>query len=205
MERNSGLQHWLKVPCLYNLLQDAIGGNALRRRFIQSHVRAKAGDKVIDIGCGPAQILPWLPCVEYLGLDVNPYYIDSAKRTHGNKGTFVIGDTKSLWDDSRFRDADIVIGLGILHHLDDDDAAHCIRFAHRAVKPAGRFVCLDACWVSNQGFLSRYIMSQDRGQNVRTEQAYRQLAAKVFKNVDAWVDTKPMRIPYVTVALECEK
>jgi hypothetical protein len=66
MERNSGLQAWLKIPSLYNLLQDAIGGNALRRKVIQNHVRAQAGDKVIDIGCGPAQILPWLPKVEYL-------------------------------------------------------------------------------------------------------------------------------------------
>ena len=205
MERNSGLQGWLKVPSLYNLLQDAIGGNALRRKVIQSHVRAKTCDKIIDIGCGPAQILPWLPDIEYLGFDVNPSYIASAKRKHGNKGTFVVGDTKSLWSDPRFRDADIVIGLGILHHLDDADAEHCIRFAHRALKPTGRFVCLDTCWVSNQGFLSKYIMSKDRGQNVRTEQAYRQLATEVFKNVDAWVDTKPMRIPYVTVVLECEK
>src|SRR6267143_1361587 len=202
MQRNFGLQRWLKVPSLYNLFQDAIGGNALRRRFIQSHVRAKPGDKVIDIGCGPAQILPRLPEIEYLGFDVNPSYIASAKLKHG---TFVVGDTKSLWNDPRFRDADIVIGLGILHHLDDDGAMHCIRFAHRALKQKGRFVCLDACWVSNQGFLSRHIMSQDRGQNVRTEQAYRQLAAKVFKDVGALVDTKPMRIPYVTVVLECEK
>ena len=71
MQRNFGLQGWLKVPLLYNLLQDAIGGNALRRRFIRHHVRAKPGDKVIDIGCGPAQILPWLPEVDYLGLDIN--------------------------------------------------------------------------------------------------------------------------------------
>lgn len=48
-------------------------------------------------------------------------------------------------------------------------------------------------------------MSTDRGQNVRMEQAYRYLEAKVFKNVDSWVDTKPMRIPYVTVVLECQK
>ena len=75
MERNSGLRRWLKVPFLYNLFQDAIGGNALRRKFIQSHVRAKAGDKVIDIGCGPGQILPWLPKVEYVGLNVNRSYI----------------------------------------------------------------------------------------------------------------------------------
>lgn len=205
MERNSGLQRWLKVPCLYNFLQDAIGGNALRRNVIQNHVRAKTGDKVIDIGCGPGQILPWLPKVEYLGFDTNPSYIATAKRRHGTMGTFVVGDTRSLWEDARFRDADIVTGLGILHHLDDDDAEHCIRFADRVLKPAGRFVCLDACWIANQGFLSRYVMAMDRGQNVRTEQAYRELAAKVFKRVDVWVDTKPMRIPYVTVVLECQK
>src|SRR5207253_8550677 len=40
---------------------------------------------------------------------------------------------------------------------------------------------------------------------IRTEQQYRELAGKVFTNVDAWVDKKPMRIPYVTVVLECEK
>jgi SAM-dependent methyltransferase len=205
MQRNSGLHYWLKVPFLYNVCQEAIGGKALRRKFIQSYVRAKAGDKVIDIGCGPAKILPWLPDVDYVGLDVNPDYVAFARRAHGSKGTFVVGDTKSLWEDSRFRDADIVMGLGILHHLEDDEAAHCIRFAHRALKHGGRFVAFEACWVPNQGFLSRYIMSKDRGQNIRTEQMYRQLAGSVFKNVNAWVDTKPLRIPYVVIVLDCQK
>jgi len=186
-------------------LQDAIGGNALRRRFIRHHVRAKPGDKVIDIGCGPAQILPWLPEVDYLGLDINPACIASAKQMNPGMGTFVVGNTESLWDDSRFRDADVVIGLGILHHLEDNEAEHCIRFAHRALKQGGRFVSLEACWVSNQGFLSRYIMSKDRGQNIRTEQMYRQLAGDVFTNVNSLVDTKPLRIPYVIMILECQK
>ena len=129
----------------------------------------------------------------------------SAKRMHAGRGTFVVGNTESLWDDSRFRDADVVIGLGILHHLDDNKAEHCIRFAHRALKQGGRFVCFEACWVPNQGFLSRYIMSKDPGQNIRTEQVYRQLAGDVFTNVNAWVDTKPLRIPYVMIFLECQK
>jgi SAM-dependent methyltransferase len=205
MQRDSGLQRWLKLPFLYNLLQDAVGANALRRKVIQNHVRAKAGDKVVDIGCGPSRILRWLPDVQYLGLDINPEYISSATRTHGNKGTFVVGDTKSLRDDPRFKDADIVMALGLLHQLDDEDAAHCIRFGYDALKERGRFVCLDGCWIPNQGSFSTYVMSHDRGQNVRTEQQYRELAAKVFTHVDAWVDKKPMRIPYVTVVLECEK
>jgi ubiquinone/menaquinone biosynthesis C-methylase UbiE len=204
MEKEHGLQRWLKSPLLYNFVQNKIGGNALRRRFIEAHVRAKPGDKVVDIGCGPGQIRPWLPNVQYVGLDVNPAYIASAQRKHGHNGIFVLGDTKSLWNDSRFSDADIVIGLGILHHLNDDEAASCLAFARHVLKKEGRFVCLEACWIPNQDFLSRYIMSMDRGQNIRTEESYRRLAESVFQDVKTWIDRKPMRIPYVTVVLECQ-
>ena len=205
MQSDSGLLRWLKVPFLYDMFQGAVGGNAFRRKLIQKHVRAKPGDKVIDIGCGSAQALHCLSEVQYLGLDINPQYIASARRTHGSKGTFVVGDTRSLRGDSRFQDADIVIAIGVLHHLDEKDAAHCIRFAYDALREGGRFIFHDPCWIPHQGAFSKYIMSHDRGRNIRTEQQYRQLAATVFRNVDAWVDTKPMRIPYVTVVLECEK
>ena len=205
MQSNSGLLCWLKVPFLYNLFQGVIGGNALRRRIIRNHVRARPGDKVIDIGCGPAQALQSLPDVEYLGFDIDPDYIAFARRTYGDKGTFVIGNTQSLRSDSRFEDANIVIAVSVLHHLDDEEAADCVRFAYDALKRGGRLICHDACWVPNQGAFSKWIMSRDRGQNIRTEQEFRQLAGKIFKNVHAWVDTKPLRIPYVTIVLHCEK
>ena len=205
MQTDAGLLRWLKVPSLYNVFQSAVGGNALRRRIIQNHVRAKAGDKVIDIGCGSAQVLKCLADVEYLGFDISPDYIAFARRAHGSKGIFIAGDTRSLRDDSRFKDADIVIAIGVLHHLDDREAADCIQFAYNALRSGGRFITHDACWVPNRGAFSRYIMSKDRGRNIRTEQEYRELAAKAFKNVKTCVNTTPMRIPYVTVVLECEK
>jgi SAM-dependent methyltransferase len=205
MQSDSGLLRWLKVPSLYNVFSAVVGGNELRRRIIQSHIRAKPGDKVIDIGCGPARVLQSLPAVKYFGLDINPDYIAFARRTYGDKGTFVVGDTRSLRGDTRFKDADIVIAIAVLHHLDDEEAADCIRFAYDALKRGGRLVCYDACWIPNQGVVSRYIMSHDRGRNIRTEQQCRQLAAKVFSNVHTWIDTKPLRIPYVTIVLECEK
>ena len=57
----------------------------------------------------------------------------------------------------------------------------------------------------NQGAFSKYIMSIDRGRSIRTEEQYRQLAGKFFNKVDACVNTNPLRIPYVTIVLECEK
>lgn len=205
MQCDSGLLGWLKVPFLYNAFQAAVGATALRRRLIENHVRAKPGDKVIDIGCGSAPVLQWLPEGEYIGLDINPGYIAFARRTYGGKGTFVVGDVRSLRADSRFQNADIVMAVGVLHHLDDQDAADCIQFAYDALKPNGRFVCHEPCWIPSQGAISKYVMSSDRGRNIRTEQQYCQLAAKAFKRVDTWVDMKPMRIPYVTIVLECEK
>jgi SAM-dependent methyltransferase len=205
MQSDSGLLRWLNVPFMYNTFSAAVGANALRRKLIQNHVRAKPGDKVIDIGCGSALALQWLPEVQYIGLDINPDCVAFARRTYGAKGTFVGGDVRSLRADSRFRDADIVMALGVLHHLDDQEAEDCIQFAHDALKRNGRFVCHEACWVPNQGVVSKFIMGSDRGRNIRTEQQYCELAAKVFRKVEAQVDTKPMRIPYVTIVLECEK
>lgn len=41
MQPDSGLQRWLQIPFLYNLLQDVIDGNAVRRRFLENHVRER--------------------------------------------------------------------------------------------------------------------------------------------------------------------
>jgi SAM-dependent methyltransferase len=205
MQCDSGLVGWLKVPFLYNAFQAAVGATALRRRLLEKHVRAKPGDKVIDIGCGSAPTLQWLPEVEYIGLDINPDYVAFARRKYGSRGTFIVGNPESVRGDSRCKAADIVMAIGVLHHLDDEEAEQCIRFAYDALKTEGRFICHEACWTPNQGAISKYIMSTDRGRNIRTEQQYRQLAAKAFKTVETWIDTKPMRIPYVTIVLECEK
>ena len=70
MQSDSGLLGWLKVPSVYNAFSAAVGGNVLRRSLIQNHVRAKPGDKVIDIGCGSALALQWLPEIQYIGLSL---------------------------------------------------------------------------------------------------------------------------------------
>jgi len=205
MQCDSGLLRWLKVPFLYNAFQAAVGATALRRKLLEKHVRAKPGDKVIDIGCGSALILQWLPEVRYIGLDINPDYIAFARRRYGSRGTFIVGNPQSARGDARFEGADIVMAIGVLHHLDDEEAEQCIRFSYDALKTEGRFICHEACWTPNQGPISKYIMSSDRGRNIRTEQQYRQLAARAFKRIKTCIDMKPMRIPYVTIVLECEK
>jgi len=73
--------------------------------YIDKYVKPKDGDKILDIGCGTADILEYLPNVEYLGFDMNNRYIQFALQKYGNRGKFFckkvnldVLDNKVLFD-----------------------------------------------------------------------------------------------------------
>jgi len=205
VEESSGLRAILERPAIYSLFQWLVGGHTVRRRFAASHVRAVPGQRVVDIGCGPVPMLNWLPAVDYVGFDVSAPYIDAARARFGSRGTFIVGDSRSLRDDPRLQNADIVVCVATLHHLNDDDALALIEFAHGILKPGGRFVCGEPCWAPHQGALSRWLMSRDRGARIRTEAEYRNLVGRCFRNVVSVIDEKPLRIPSAGCNMECQK
>ena len=203
MQDESGIRAVLQFPLIYNFFQEIVGGNVARRRFLNEVVKAKIGDKIVDVGCGPAKMIEWLPSVNYIGIDVSKEYINSARVKYGDRGDFLVGDTKSLENDERLRDADIVLCSALLHHLSDEEAISLMHFARKALNKNGRLVTGDPCWLPNQGFISRWVVSMDRGKNVRTEEGYRRIAETVFSNVKVTVISNSLRIPSPAVAMVC--
>ena len=203
MEHSSGIRGLLQRPAVYNLFQGLVGGHTVRRRFAASHVRATPGQRVVDIGCGPVPMLNWLPAVDYVGFDISVPYVEAARARFGARGTFIVGDCHSLRDDARVQHADIVVCVATLHHLSDDEANTLLEFAHRILKPGGRFVCGEPCWAPHQGALSRWIMSRDRGARIRTEAEYRNLVGRHFRTVVSTIDKNPRRIPSAGCNMEC--
>jgi 2-polyprenyl-3-methyl-5-hydroxy-6-metoxy-1,4-benzoquinol methylase len=174
----------------------------LRLTYIETHIRPKAGDRILDIGCGPANILEDLPDVEYLGLDIDNKYIDSAIKRFGTRGKFVCMKVSggAIKESSAF---DIVLAKGVVHHLDDDEAIELFRLARAAMKPSGRLVTIDGCYVEGRSKLEYYLLSRDRGRYIRTEEGYYHLASKVFPNVKVNVHHDLLRIPYTHLVMEC--
>jgi len=202
MKINTDLRCILTTPFVYDFYQEIVGGNKLRCNFVADYVRAKPGDKVVDIGCGPAQLLRWLPELEYIGFDTNKAYIAMAQKKYGHRGLFLVGDTKMLENDQRLLNTGIVICCGILHHLDDDEVFHVVKFAYKILKAGGRLVRLDPCWAPHQGFFEKWMLAHDRGQHIRTEQGYRRLIERVFPNFKTTSDLKPITR---CVNIECVK
>ena len=195
------LQRILAMPALYRLFGRVAAGNAYDA-YVRDFVRPVAGQRVLDIGCGPGDILARLPDVDYLGIDHHAPYIAAARKRYGNRGTFRCEDVAA----SVIRDAgafDLVMANGLLHHLNDDEVRNLLRLAARALKPSGRLVTLDGCFVPEQSRMARFLLRMDRGNHVRPPDAYASLAAEVFGTVQPVVRHDLMRIPYTHIILTC--
>lgn len=197
----SGVRAILSSPHVYNTFQAIMGARRGRQEFAEVDIRAVDGDRVLDIGCGTGEIRPYLPAVDYVGFDISPDYIRAAQSKFGETGTFhcrLFGRE----DVARMPPADIVLAIGLLHHLDDGTAREFMELAKSALKPGGRLIALDPCLVEGQNPVARFLVNRDRGQNVRDEGGYIRLASSVFRNVSH--RTRHTRwIPYTHFIMQC--
>lgn len=202
-QTTNGLRAILSMPAVYSLFQAIMGSNQTRADFVREFVRAKPGMRVLDVGCGPADILSYLPDVKYLGFDISEAYIRQARSKWGHRAQFHCQElsTATLEPLPPF---DLVLVLGVLHHLDDHQALGVLTMAHSALTAGGRIVTIDPCLEPGQNPLARLLVSRDRGQNVRSRSAYERLAASVFSTVR--VEVRHQRwIPYTHCFMECTR
>jgi SAM-dependent methyltransferase len=157
---------------------------------------------VLDIGCGPADVLDDMPGIEYVGVDVSERYIEDARARFGVRGSFTVADVKEV-DARALGEFDGVHAHGLLHHVDDTLASRVCALAAEVLGPSGRFVTADPCFHPDQSRLARFTVSRDRGTAVRTADEYRALAEPWFERVEVVLDHSPLRIPHTAAVLVC--
>ena len=195
----------LALPAVYRLMGVAVGRTRQWRIFARDYVRARPGDRVLDVGCGPADLLAELPPgIDYVGFDTSERYVRAARRRFGDRGRFFSRTvTHATIEELGARSFDIVVAHGLLHHLDDAQAIALFELARAALRPGGRLVTADGCFVPGQSRFVRWVLAWDRGAYVRTEAAYVQLASARFQALTSYVRNDSARIPYTTVYLVC--
>ncbi|MDP3225939.1 MAG: class I SAM-dependent methyltransferase, partial [Rubrivivax sp.] len=83
-----GVRAILSHPQIYTAFQLLMGSRKGRRNFVADFIKPFPGMGVLDIGCGPADILDFLPAVDYRGFDISESYIENAQKKFGARGTF---------------------------------------------------------------------------------------------------------------------
>ena len=199
----SGVRAILSQPSVYSSFQSFMGANKFRRNFVSEFIRPFAGMAILDIGCGPADILAHLSDVDYWGFDMSQAYIDRAKRIFGTRGNFQCKQLQSV-DLQELPKFDVVLAIGLLHHLDDRLVLNVMQLAHQALKPGGRLLTVDPCLDSSQSTIARFLVRHDRGQNVRDKGGYERIALSVFKSPHSMLRHQTW-IPYSHCIMECPK
>lgn len=198
------VRYLLQNPWIYSHMRSGIGGTKSSEILVKTYIQPKSGDRILDIGCGPGDILDFLPPVDYWGFDLNENYIKSARRRFSNQGQFFCKKvSKDAMPGKRI--FDIILAFGIFHHLTDEEAVEMFELADTLLKPGGRFITLDGVYVPDQSYFVRLLLSNDRGKNVRTEKQYRTIAQKYFTDIQIVIRSDLLRVPYTHIIMECKK
>jgi SAM-dependent methyltransferase len=195
------LRSILAIPVAYQLWWNLVGGPAWANILVGEYIQPVAGGRILEIGCGPGTILRYLPQSEYLGFDLSSRYIELARRRFP-QARFVC-ERVSQFSLAKQHSFDVVLALGIVHHLEDEEAQQLFRIAHDALKPGGKLVTVDGVWTRDQSAAARWLLARDRGQYVRSEPEYVGIASRVFGKVKPSVRHDLLRIPYTHMILEC--
>jgi protein-L-isoaspartate(D-aspartate) O-methyltransferase len=112
-------------------------------RAMADHYGIKAGDKILDIGCGKAFLLydftKVVPGVEIHGIDISQYAIDHAKEEV--KHRLLVGNATALpYPDREF---DFVFSINTLHNLHCFDLDRALREMERVGK-RNKYLCVES-------------------------------------------------------------
>ena len=191
----------LSIPAAYQLWWNLVGGPAWAKVLVNEYVQPRAGARILEIGCGPGTIVGFLPPSDYLGFDLSPEYIALARRRF--PGARFVCERVSQFSLAKEQSFDVVLALGIVHHLDDAEARQLFLIACDALKPGGKLVTFDGVWVDGQSSAARWLLKRDRGEHVRSEREYVAIASQVFSKIRPSVRHDLLRIPYTHLILEC--
>lgn len=136
---------------------------------LAAHYRLRAGDRILDVGCGKAFLLYDLtqvvPGVEVAGLDVSRYAVENARPEV--REALVVGDAKHLpWPDRSF---DLVLSINTLHNLPCYDLDLALREIER-VGRRDKFLCVESY----------------RSEEEKANLLYWQLTCEAFNTPDEW-------------------
>lgn len=201
----TGIRSILSIPAVYSFFQNAVGAARFRRTICNDYIKPETGDVIVDVGCGPAEILAILPdSVRYYGFDLSERYITTAREALGGRGTFWCKDISHI-DAVDLPPCKVALAIGLLHHLDDAPASALIEHLGERLAPGGRVITVDPAYWPHQSKAARFLISRDRGRNVRSGRDYKALVPNVFSRVTLTRRDDLLRIPYSHAILECTK
>ena len=186
---------FLEISSVYAKLMGFLLGTSTYPTLVDEFIKPTPGCSVLDVGCGPAEILEFLQDVKYIGLDHNPNYIATATKKYGSKGTFICAGVDQL-NDYGLKTFDRIIILGVMHHLDDSQLTQLMMSLKGRLNSGGVLITFDGVYEEKQKLIAKLLAKNDRGKFVRTKEQYLKFVEVAFNVEQADLRHDLLRVPY---------
>ena len=165
----------LEQTWAYRLLQATWADDKLEP-LLRHNDLARARD-VLDVGCGPGTNAAFFARQRYVGLDINPAYIEHARAKHA--GEFLVADA-TTWEPPAGKSYDLVLLNSFLHHVDDAAVRRLFANLGRALSPDGRLHLVDLVMPARVS-VAWVLGKLDRGDYPRPIEQWRALVRERFE------------------------
>jgi protein-L-isoaspartate(D-aspartate) O-methyltransferase len=113
-------------------------------KLMADHYDLKAGDKILDIGCGKGFLLfdftKVVPGIEVYGVDISEYAVENSKLEI--KSQLQVGNCTQLpFDDKSF---DFVYSINTFHNLHNEDLEKALNEINRVSKSNKQYICVES-------------------------------------------------------------
>lgn len=187
----------------YNIFDLIVGKFGYSRaKLFAKYCPYTPGMRVLDLGCGPGTATKFFNEDDYLGIDTSSEYIEVAKKRHPlhNFRCSDFGEThEELY--RQHGGFDIVVAMGLLHHIDDQTAQRYISCCRKILKPGGVLVTFDGCIYEGQSNVRRKVVMSDRGEFIRTQNEYLKLFNRQDFTVRGNIEEELLLIPHSMLAI----
>jgi len=202
-QRKNQIYNFINNPLIYKIIQYVMSGTSFRNSIIKKNIR-KSNLKILDIGCGPAQILEHIPRCDYYGYDIDQRSIQYAKKKYRQKNYHFYCKKFNKTEVKKLPKFDFIIFFGILHHLSNKEADKMLTLCKRIMKKNSKLLTEDPILIEKQNVIAKFLIEKDRGTNVRQKKEYINLLKKHFKKIKNKV-THQFFIPYTWFTTICRK
>ncbi|MBA4494570.1 class I SAM-dependent methyltransferase [Paenactinomyces guangxiensis] len=180
MELSPGLYHgfvrprWLTKIYIHDMIQ---------RHFDLT------GKAVLDFGSGTGSCSCICTPKHYLGIDPDPKRVAYARRLYPDYNFAVLEGSSLPASDKSF---DYILIVAVLHHIPPDTLPAYLQEFHRVLKPTGKILVMEPCFLKNSLFNNRFMAFFDRGKYIRYESGYRSIFTKHHYRIEKLKEFKKM-------------
>lgn len=202
-QRKSSIYNLINNPLVYKIIQKVMSGTSLRANIVRNYIKKK-NVKILDIGCGPAEILENISDCEYYGYDIDSRSIRYARKKYAKKNYHFYNKKFDKNEIKKLPTFDYIIFFGILHHLEEKEIFTLLTLCKKKMKRDCKLLTEDPILVNDQNIFAKYLIKNDRGKNVRKKKEYLSILKKHFKNVQSKI-THQTFVPYTWFTTVCRK